>query len=120
MKVTECTCTGPGWCVRHQCQKSDLLYIHCQRRPDFFAAWEAGQLRELCGRHGESQRQASVCVHLGPERRRERCPTCRGHVEIKIFECALFQECVRGPSIAGLATCLICTSFVAATPVVGD
>lgn len=33
------------------------------------------------------------CVHRGPEKRRELCPSCQGHVEVKILSCHLFSEC---------------------------
>ena len=117
MKVTDCTCTHSGWCERHQCQKNQTLVIHCQRRPDFFAAWEAGELRELCRQQRDTERPSVPCRHLGTELRQEPCETCRGSVRIKVFGCHLFQECVRGRSVGGLTTCTTCAEYSPVEPV---
>lgn len=111
MKVTDCTCTEPGWCERHQCHKAPLWFLHCQRRPDFFAAWEAGGLRELCDDATSPARRNEPCRHLGEERRQVTCPTCHGSVRLKVFGCEVFQECVRGLSVEGLTSCVICPRY---------
>lgn len=112
MKVTPCECTEPGWCARHQCEKTRPLFECCQRRPDYYEAWERGELRGLCG--SKSQRPATAsCRHRGAETRRVLCPTCRGHVELKVFACSVRQECVLGASVEGIPTCATCPSFEA-------
>jgi FkbM family methyltransferase len=44
------------------------------------------------------------CVHLGKSTGSQVCPSCAGHVEIKIFECGVYGECTLGQSI-GKACC---------------
>ena len=41
-KVTDCECTEPGFCPRHQCEKNGHFHSLCRSRPDYFALWEAG------------------------------------------------------------------------------
>jgi hypothetical protein len=43
MNLTDCTCTGPGWCERHVCQKSDTLFHLCQHNRALFMTWETGR-----------------------------------------------------------------------------
>ena len=38
-----CVCDKPGWCVRHQCEKSEHWHMLCQTRPDYFQLWEEGR-----------------------------------------------------------------------------
>jgi len=40
MKKTSCTCDGPGYCSRHNVQKTEILFKLCQQRQDYFQAWE--------------------------------------------------------------------------------
>ena len=112
MKVTDCTCREAGWCERHQCHKLPLWFLHCQRRPDFFAAWESGGLRELCGAATAQTPRPALCQHLGKERRQVVCPTCQGSVRLKVYGCELFQECVLGLSVENLTSCVICPDYV--------
>ncbi|MCA9045314.1 MAG: hypothetical protein KDA69_13390 [Planctomycetaceae bacterium] len=49
--ATQCVCTDPGFCERHQCQKTPHLLKLCQTRPDYFQLWEEG--------HGPLQRNGS-------------------------------------------------------------
>ena len=112
MKVTDCPCTEPGWCERHQCHKTSYLFVLCQRRADFFADWEAGGLRELCGEIVGPSQHLLPCQHLGAERRQVLCPTCGGSIRLKVFACELFHECVRGPSVDGLTSCVVCPRHV--------
>lgn len=62
---------------------------------------------------GESTPEAPPrqCASLGPELRREQCPSCSGHVQIKVFACATHGECTIGQPIDGLACCSGCASF---------
>jgi hypothetical protein len=43
MSHTGCTCSGPGFCPRHQVEKSARLFELCQTRPHYFLAWEQGR-----------------------------------------------------------------------------
>ena len=40
---TECECTGPGWCDRHQVRKTAHWVKLCQTRRDYWEAWEEGR-----------------------------------------------------------------------------
>ncbi len=53
----------------------------------------------------EERRPSSACVHLGAETRRQLCPSCRGHVELKVFACAVHGECTQGKPAAGVKGC---------------
>jgi hypothetical protein len=48
------------------------------------------------------------CKHLGPEVRRQRCPTCRGAVELRLFACPLHTECTFATALPGIACCTNC------------
>jgi len=111
MKVTDCTCTGPGWCERHQCDKRRDLFECCQRLPAHFAAWERGEMRFLCRKSPDQPERKSPCRHLGEERRQSACQTCRGSVRIKVFECEQLGECVLGRAVEDLTSCLICSQY---------
>lgn len=43
MKTTDCSCTHPGWCERHQCFKTVLGHWQCGHMPERFAEWERGE-----------------------------------------------------------------------------
>jgi hypothetical protein len=38
--VNSCQCTGPGWCERHQVNKTAVWVRLCQTNPRYFLAWE--------------------------------------------------------------------------------
>lgn len=38
----DCQCEEPGWCERHQCQKSAHFHRLCRTREDYFRLWERG------------------------------------------------------------------------------
>ena len=39
----QCQCTGAGWCERHRVNKDEVLVRLCQRRGDYWEAWEQGR-----------------------------------------------------------------------------
>ena len=51
------------------------------------------------------------CIHRGLEMRNERCPSCGGMVQIKVFACALHSECTLAKSLQGIACCRTCQNF---------
>ena len=57
--------------------------------------------------------------HLGDELRREQCQTCQGNVQVKLFACAVFDECTLAKKLNGIAACENgrCRSYQAATNV---
>lgn len=111
--LTDCECTDPGWCQRHQCEKSSFLYEMCRRSQGCFELWESGR--------GPAQNQpeptvlprTAVCQHRGIETRRVNCPTCRGHVELKVFACNLHVECLPVSRHAEIRGCDLCENYVA-------
>ncbi len=117
MKVTDCTCTSPGWCDRHQCEKPPLVFEYCQRLPAHFAAWERGEMRGLCVPKSRQSERKAPCRHLGQECRQVPCQTCRGSVRIKVFACALLGECVLGRVIENLTSCVLCSQYNPVTDV---
>jgi len=112
MHVTDCECTEPGWCERHKCHKSKFIFESCRRRRDFFRAWENGGLRHLC-RSDRAHDRKKTCVHRGQELRKVRCETCTGNVQVKIFACSVYSECVIGSVVENLTSCVLCDSYQA-------
>lgn len=43
MKTTQCECTEPGYCQRHDITKSKILFGLCQNKQKYFDAWEQGR-----------------------------------------------------------------------------
>ena len=41
-RITDCVCTGQGWCQRHQCVKDRVLWLQCQRNQQALDLWEQG------------------------------------------------------------------------------
>lgn len=40
--VSNCECTTPGYCARHDCHKTPHWFRLCQKRRDYFDLWEQG------------------------------------------------------------------------------
>lgn len=40
--MTDCRCEQPGWCERHQCQKTVHWHKLCRTRAEYFRLWEQG------------------------------------------------------------------------------
>jgi hypothetical protein len=40
--MTDCICTGPGYCERHKVKKNTHLYNICKTKQNIFDAWEKG------------------------------------------------------------------------------
>ncbi len=120
---TACECTEPGWCARHQCHKNRAYFEYCRRLESWFQLWERGEgptdipplgrggQRGSLGLPSGSTIERPLCRHMGPELRRQHCPTCRGHVELKIFACAVHQECGLSPNASGVHLCATCTDY---------
>ncbi len=54
---------------------------------------------------------SGACRHLGGETRRERCPSCRGRVEVKVLSCAIYGECTTHKKVGAMACCHGCPSY---------
>ncbi len=49
-----------------------------------------------------------VCKHMGAAVGKERCPTCRGDVQVKVFECALHKRCTYAKKVPRITCCGQC------------
>jgi hypothetical protein len=109
MTATTCACTGPGFCTRHQCVKTAHWHHLCQTRADYFQLWEEGR--------GPGQtlpppsQPRTDCRHRGAAVREEVCPSCQGHVRLKVFACALHLECTLARPVVPLACCATCPDY---------
>ena len=43
MTIAECKCTGPGWCERHQIEKTEYTYQLCRTLPAIRNMWDRGE-----------------------------------------------------------------------------
>jgi ADP-heptose:LPS heptosyltransferase len=100
MKVTPCECTGPGYCPRHRCDKVPHWFKLCQSDPDFFALWEKGD--------GPGQMREFRCVYRGAQTGEKECPSCGGHVLLKVFGCSKHERCTIAKAVEGLQCCAAC------------
>lgn len=107
MRLTPCECQREGWCVRHGCFKSAPLVRKCQLDVRFFQYWEQGRGPGQCA----SPPRAEPCRHLGETVSEEPCPTCKGAVRVKVFECALHGKCTKALQISSLACCQACRDY---------
>lgn len=48
------------------------------------------------------------CVFRGQEISRQVCPSCRGHVEVKVFACKVHGQCTLYKAIDNMACCATC------------
>jgi hypothetical protein len=113
MKVTACQCLEPGWCPRHRCVKTVTLFELCRRSTAFFTLWEQGQGPGQGAGGGLNPVPKYLCRHQGAEVRQETCPSCRGHVRIKVFACQRHGECTSVRAVPGVACCLFCGDYAA-------
>jgi hypothetical protein len=52
------------------------------------------------------------CVHLGPPTGARRlCPSCSGHVEVKVLACVLYGACTVARRAEGLQCCATCPDY---------
>jgi hypothetical protein len=109
MHVTECQCSEPGWCDRHQCHKTDWMLEMCRRHQATFDLWERhqgpGQLTTL------SRLAANPCVHIREVVRVVDCLGCSGNVLVKVYACELHGECTIGKQANNAACCAMCTDY---------
>jgi hypothetical protein len=109
MQITDCECTEAGWCERHQCNKSPMLFRACKRIPSLFALWEQGDTPAQKKRWPE--RIKMPCRHKGKQLRTAECPGCRGTVRVKVFDCAIHDECILAGDANGQAVCMTCPDY---------
>jgi len=87
--------TAADGLYRHRCRRCGV--VRTGRTPSYIRQCLVASLK--------------LCMRIGAEVRRELCPTCDGHVQIKVFACALHGECTLEKPLAGLATCASCSDY---------
>lgn len=55
------------------------------------------------------------CKFLGDHTGSVKCPSCKGHVEVKTFACSKFGTCTLGKRTLGLASCSGCKEYRSAS-----
>jgi hypothetical protein len=80
-----------------------VCYLY-ETNPKYRALWD------LPNTGGPAVRRGN-CVHRGADVRTVKCPTCRGEVQIKVFACALHQECTLAKAVHEIACCQTCQDF---------
>lgn len=104
-----CACAGPGYCPRFQREILGREYEICSgqcpsERPCPPPAEQAAHRRRW-------QLDADRCRHQGPLLGTVACPSCGGHVEVKVFACAPHTACTLRKPVAGLACCATCADY---------
>lgn len=51
------------------------------------------------------------CQFLGAFARLAPCPTCRGNVQVKVYDCALLGQSTLSRAVAGVSCCATCAHF---------
>jgi hypothetical protein len=114
MQVTPCECKRPGWCQRHQCYKDEYWFQCCRRSRKLFLAWERGVgPGQNTVRRRPRTVQQQPCKHLGETLREQPCPTCKGEVRLKVFRCAIHEQCTLARKLEGPACCCLCDDYQA-------
>lgn len=114
MHVTDCECTEPGWCERHQCEKTRYCFELCRRRQDFFQLWEEKRGPGQGNKRSPNLARQRPCRHLGRIVDERPCQGCRGQVRVKIFYCPIHGECSLGRQVDNTACCAVCEDYDAA------
>jgi hypothetical protein len=63
------------------------------------------------GTKGTEGTEGGKCKHRGAVVREERCRSCCGHVQVKVYECAVHGECQLGRKLGGVRTCAGCENW---------
>ena len=111
--LTPCECTEPGWCERHQCEKSMFMQEMCRRSTEWYELWESRDGPGQTATKAMEFSRTQPCQHLGPLKNTVQCPSCFGNVQIKVFACNLREECTRSRKIDRVASCLSCSDYIA-------
>lgn len=96
--------TGVGFAI---CQGTAIMpdgsVISPERRQQYVDRWTKTPAARTS--YTPQKKFASVCPYRGDEIRRESCPSCRGHVEVKVFSCSRNGECTISKSLDGCSVC---------------
>jgi hypothetical protein len=83
----------------------------CARCPDTADAGWARRLLRAGRTKGTEGTEGGKCKHRGAVVREERCRSCCGHVQVKVYECAVHGECQLGRKLGGVRTCAGCENW---------
>lgn len=100
-----CECPVAGFCQRHNREKSRRAHELCQTRDDYRALWDQQLGQPVTPRPGP-------CKFLGDVVRKVSCLSCKGHVQLKVFECGVFGEATFERRVDGIATCAGCSRYL--------
>lgn len=103
-------CNGYKTCRRCFLAVTDPRYrAHYGHTAETIAAWLAAHPDFPTSAATILAPVSGPCVHLGKATGERRlCPSCRGHVEVKVMACALHGQCTTGKPIDGLQWCGTC------------
>lgn len=118
--LTACECPQPGWCERHQCQKTPEWHFLCRRISAEYDRWERGD-----GPCVNRPHPVGNVTPLPPCRHRSLDPA--GHVEcelcgqrkvlVPVFVCAKYGQCTerrfgnRSSTARQMHSCLTCSEY---------
>jgi hypothetical protein len=106
-----CTCPAPGFCPTFNKEQAERHWLIC--RGEVLTPEKCEAYRQNW--EGMAQRKR-LCSHLGPEIRREECPTCSGKVQVKIFACSVFGETSLAKPLPGVQVCQGCPRYSSLAP----
>lgn len=111
MQVTGCECAKAGWCERHQFFKDRFQVAACRRLQAEFDRWETGYRPRVPSESSAYQSRDASCRHLGEVHRQTECPSCTGHVTLKVFVCRVHNECTLKRPVDGVTCCTTCNDY---------
>jgi hypothetical protein len=98
-----------GW-TRYQCAREGCGKLSAYT-PDPPKKWKGQPRCRLSADDPQQQPVAGNCQHLGEVSRLQECPTCTGKVQVKIFTCAVYDECSLAKPLPGIQTCANCPRY---------
>jgi hypothetical protein len=105
-----CTCEAAGLCPTYGKHQSRWQLQICRGEvltPELCEAYRRNWLALKTDAAGPRP----PCRLLGPETRRQECPSCSGKVLLKIFACQQHGEATPDTQIAGIACCRGCRDY---------
>lgn len=75
--------------------------------------------RPTAGRPGTRPAQIRECMYRGDHVDTQRCSSCRGTVELKVFTCDVHGRCTLVKATPGAACCANCTEYAPPTRMEG-
>ena len=122
LESMDCHCNQPGWCKTYKREMLGRLYEICSGKcpterpcphPDYIAMYKEQWAREADPTAKPKPDPVKLpCTHLGaPTGERRLCPSCNGHVEVKVLMCSVHGECTMARKAEGLVCCRVCGDY---------